>query len=432
METAPKKAMLVVFLVVVIDLLGFGIVLPLMPRYASVYMGGMDATTQGIVIGLLYSTFSLMQFLFSPMWGRLSDRIGRRPVLLVSLSGSVVFYGLFGFAATLPSSDSTLALTLLMVSRIGAGIAGASVSTAAAVIADCTPKEKRAKGMALVGVAFGIGFTLGPIIAYLGLELFNDAKYGPGALAAGLSFLALLYAFAKFPETRNPQNAPGDRKLFSVGQTMEVVRNPAIGPLVLIYFCAIFAFANFEATLSLFTQSAFGMGDKGNFLLFAYVGFMLMLAQGGLYRRLAGKLPEVRLLAYGVGAMLVGIGALAALALANQQLQGSVPNTTLQPAFYVALAIAVFGFAFVNPSISAMVSKRADPARQGEVQGVSQSFASLGRILGPFVGSVVFQWHPSRALPYVVAAATLFFVIGLLPLARRGEPSSSDNSAKPV
>ena len=140
---ARRSAVLIAFLVTAIDLLGFGIVLPLVPRYAEWYLPTATENAKGLIIGLLYSSFSLMQFIFSPMWGRLSYRIGRRPVLLLSLAGSVAFYGLFAVAASLPTEQAMLAVALLLASRIGAGIAGASVSTAAAVIADCTPPERR-------------------------------------------------------------------------------------------------------------------------------------------------------------------------------------------------------------------------------------------------------------------------------------------------
>jgi MFS family permease len=414
---APKGALLTVFLVVFIDLLGFGIVLPLLPRYADVYLAGYSDAGKGAVIGVLFSSFSLMQFMFSPVWGRLSDRIGRRPVLLISLSGSVVFYALFGVATDLPQDQSVLALFLLLLSRVGAGIAGASVSTAAAVIADSTPPEKRAKGMALIGVAFGIGFTFGPLIAYLGLEVFEDNPWGPGAIASALSAVALTIAIFKMPETRKAGGPLQRRELFSVRRTIEVLKSPALGPLIFAYFLAIFAFANFEATLSLFTEYVFHMGRKSNSLLFAYVGFVLMLAQGGFYRRLAGKKTELSLMTAGVTMMFLGLGGIAAVALAAH------PDSAagLRWVFFLTIAVAVFGFAFVNPSVSSLVSKRADPARQGEVQGVSQSFASLGRILGPFIGSVLFQVHPTRVLPYAAAGVTLAVVALLLPVIRRTE-----------
>ncbi len=406
---APRAALFIVFVVVFIDLLGFGIVLPLVPRYAGLYLAGASANAKGAVIGLLYSSFSLMQFVFAPMWGRLSDRIGRRPVLLLSLAGSVAFYALFGVAATLPTEQSTLAIALLLASRVGAGIAGASVSTAAAVIADCTPPEKRAKGMALIGAAFGIGFTFGPLIAWAGEEAFQGAPWGPGAAASGLSLVALILAAAIFKETLTPGPKPR-RELFSMHRTAEVLRMPTVGPLVLIYFLAIFGFANFEGTLSLFTEKAFGLGRRDNYLVFAYVGFVLMLAQGGLYRPLAGRRSEESLMRAGVAMMLLGLGGLAAVAYgAYRGADG------LKLWFYASMTVAVTGFSFVNPSISALVSKRSDPSRQGEVLGVNQSFAALGRILGPFVGSYVFFLNDSHVLPFAVAAAVMLGVVLLLP-----------------
>lgn len=409
-----RAALLVVWLVVFIDLLGFGIVLPVMPRQAEPYLGGLSAEAKGVVIGVLFSSFSLMQFLFSPVWGRISDRIGRRPVLLISLGGSVVCYALYGYAVSLPADAGAVAIGLMLAARVGAGIAGASVGTAAAVIADCTPPEKRAKGMALIGIAFGAGFTFGPLIAYFGLAAFQEQPWGVGAIASGLSAVALLIALAVFKETRDPTNKAG-KDFFSLSRTAEVLRMPTVGTLVLIYFLAIFAFANFEATLALLTQSAFAMTDRDNFLVFAAVGAVLTVA-GGAYRPLAKRESEVLLLRYGHALMIVGLAMLAMVAVVVhvQQTRGEgVAVGPLKACFYVAISVSVVGFAFVNPSVSALVSKRSDPARQGEVLGVNQAFASLGRILGPFLGSVLFQAHASRTLPYAAAVVTLL-VVGLL------------------
>lgn len=405
----PRSALLIVWLVVFIDLLGFGIVLPVLPRQVENYLPTLSKDELGVVIGLLFSVFSLMQFVFSPMWGRISDRIGRRPVLLISLLGSVVFYALYGYAVTLPLEQGSLAVALMFASRIGAGIAGASVGTAAAVIADCTPKEKRAKGMALIGIAFGAGFTFGPLIAFFGLAAFNEAPWGVGVLASGLSAIALLLALAIFKETRNPENKAG-REFFSIARTREVLQMPNVGKLVFIYFLAIFSFANFEATLALLTKVAFGLSDRENFLVFAAVGAILTFA-GGAYRPMTKRHSEAKLLRMGVTLMIVGLGGLGAVA----YLASTAEPPPLKVGFYLSMALAITGFAFVNPSVSALVSKNADPARQGEAIGVNQSFASLGRILGPFLGSILFQVHVSHTLPYVAAVVVLVGVLGLLP-----------------
>jgi DHA1 family tetracycline resistance protein-like MFS transporter len=431
---APRFALLIVFLTVFIDLLGFGIVLPVLPRQAEPYLNAigmppLEGGAGGAVIGILFSVISLMQFVFSPIWGRLSDRFGRRPILLLSLSGSVIFYALYGYAVSVPvdpqptRDGAVLALSLILLARIGAGIAGASVGTAAAVIADCTTPENRARGMALIGIAFGGGFTLGPLIAYFGLAVFDEARWGVGAIASLLSGVALLLAIFVFRETRRP-GAGASKEFPSVARSLAVLRMPMIGGLVLIYFLTIFAMAGFESTLALLTKAAFGMGDDANFLVFASIGFVLMLAGGG-YRPLAKRLPERRLLGAGVLLMLLGLAAVGGIAWALSGREPDVVAASLWPsAFYAAASVAVCGFAFVNPSVSAIISRRADADRQGEVLGVNQSFASLARILGPMTGMTLFSLHPSHALPYAAAVAVLLLVAGLLPRTT-GEPNAS-------
>ena len=416
---AAKSALLIVFLVVFIDLLGFGIVLPLLPRYADTYLAGLTDTTKGAVIGGLYSAFSLMQFVFSPVWGRVSDRVGRRPILLLGLAGSVVFYGLFAYASSLPVEMPALAVGLMLASRLGAGIAGASVGTAAAVIADSTTPDKRARGMALIGAAFGIGFTFGPLIAYAALKLFDRQPWAPGAAAAGLSLLALGLAVALLPETLKPGPKP-PRQFFSLGRSVAVIRSPLVGPLVLIYFLALFAFANFEGTLALLTKAAFNQGDDDNFLVFAFIGLVLSVVQGGIYRPLAARRPEESLMRIGVVLMFAGLAGVAAVAAGAHLFRsaGGNPATAMLGIFYFSVAVAVAGFAFVNPSVSGLISRRADAARQGEVLGVNQSFAALARILGPFLGNVLFFANPSHVAPYALAAAVLVGVLALLPAVR--------------
>jgi len=417
----PSGALLVVFLTVFIDLLGFGIVLPVMPRQAEPYLKalGFSPVGTGAAIGVLFSVFSLMQLIFSPILGGLSDRIGRRPLLLLSLAGSVVFYALYALAVTVPTDPvpsrerAALALGLMLLSRIGAGIAGASVGTAAAVIADCTTPQNRARGMALIGIAFGGGFTLGPLIAYFGLTLFQKRPWGVGAIASGLSLVAFLIALFVFRETR-PANAAPARRHTGLARTAGVLRMPGVGTLVLIYFLAIVAFANFEATLARLTESAFGMTDDDNFLVFAFIGAMLLVA-GGAYRPFAKRFPESRLLAAGVTLMMLGLAALGAVAWLVYRDPAAGGTAWLRVLFYGASAVAVAGFACVNPSVSALISRQADPARQGEVLGVNQSFASLGRIVGPFMGSVLFGLHPSHALPFLDAVVLLVVVAALMP-----------------
>jgi MFS family permease len=300
------------------------------------------------------------------------------------------------------------------------------VSTAAAVIADCTTPEKRSKGMALIGVAFGFGFTLGPLIAYAGLKLVSNQPWGVGAIASGLSAIALLIAFFKFRETRQAAGLGTAKELFSIRKTLEVIRNPAIGPAVLVAFLCIFAFAVFEGTLSLFTERVFKLSEDANFLIFAFIGFVLIVAQGGVYRRLAGKVSDLKLATAGVLLMLIGLAGVGGIALSKSIMTGSSDAVSgLKPAFFLVTAVAVFGFAFVNPSLSSLVSKRADPARQGEVQGVNQSFSSLGRILGPFLGLMLLENDSRRAAPMILSMALLGLVILLLPQVSRTDSEQS-------
>lgn len=233
-----RAAKLLVFVVVFIDLLGFGIVLPLLPVYGDRFVRpslGADAgsVVAGIALGLLMSSFSLMQFLFAPAWGRLSDRIGRRPVLLLGLLGSAGSYAVFGYASSLPPETAALeALVLLFLSRAGAGIAGATISTAQAVIADSTAPEERRGGMALIGAAFGIGFTFGPLLGAGALYFAPETPWATGALASVLSLAAFMFALVRLPETRVPGGHSAARKIFDSRAFFAVLSDPGVGPVI--------------------------------------------------------------------------------------------------------------------------------------------------------------------------------------------------------
>jgi MFS family permease len=414
---ASRSALLTVFLVVFIDLLGFGIVLPLLPLYAKNLLTPITDSRQlqGLVIGALISVFSLMQFIFAPIWGRVSDRVGRRPILLIGLAGSVVFYALFGYASSLmgsgdqPVSAATaeLALWLMFVARVGAGIAGATIATAQAVIADSTTKAGRARGMALIGAAFGIGFTFGPLLAGVAMIFLPHRPEFPGFAASTLSLVALVLAIGKMPETRRPGILAPRRNWLDVRGLWSTLQTPTVGRLVLTFFLATFGFAGFEGTLALLNREL-GYNEQTNYWIFAYVGFVLMLTQGFLYRRLVKKYHEVPLMRLGVGFMFLGLAGLAAVAISDKDL------TLRAPAFFGALALGVVGFAFLTPSAQALISKRSDPGRQGEVLGVNQSFSALARILGPLTGVLLFESESSHVLPYAASAVLLAIVMGLL------------------
>ena len=409
--TTHKASLLVIFLTVFIDLLGFGMVLPLLPIYAKDFarqLGLEEGHAQvGLLIGLLMSSFSAMQFIFAPLWGRLSDRIGRRPVLMVGLAGSVIFYAMFGIATVLKS------LPLLFVSRIGAGIAGATISTAQAYIADATSLENRAKGMALIGAAFGLGFTFGPLFGFLAVPSGRgDPGPGPGYAAAALSAVALVLAYFKLPESLTPGHQAPARRWFDQAALRAALSTPAVGVLLLTIFVCVFSFANFESTLSLMVSSdeggyAFDFGEVC--LTFAFIGFVLTLVQGGVVRRLSGRVPEAMMATTGTLIEIVGFILLAWAAMH--------PSLSL---LLVGLGIVVSGFAFITPSLNSLLSRWSDPRKQGGMLGIGQSISSLARILGPMAGVPLFENHAlaealgvqSAALPLLLATALM--ALGLL------------------
>lgn len=432
-QPSNRSALFIVFLVVFIDLLGFGIVLPLLPLYATDLLEplfpGTDATARafrGGLLGVLMSSFSLMQFVFAPVWGRLSDRFGRRPILLFGLIGSVVFYTLFGIASELGAAGNlSLGLTLLFVARLGAGVAGATIAAAQAVIADCTPPEGRARGMALIGIAFGIGFTFGPLLGYA--SLFVPSAGAPGFAAAALSLAATALALGKLPETLRTDSPHGHRRWFDWHAFRNVLRMPTVGLLVVTFFLATFAFGGLESTLALVNKLLLtgeveprsGLSrealkassiEQNNFLVFAYVGIVLLVVQGLIYRRLVGRVGELRFLQLGIALMLLGLlGGVSVLLL-----RSAVPNPTLLMVIaLVVFTVAVSGFAFLTPSAQSLISRLSDPARQGEILGVNQSASAMARILGPLVSITLFFVTPSHTLPYLLGVGLLTVVMAL-------------------
>ena len=418
MPPTRKGPLLVIFLTVFIDLLGFGMVLPLLPIYGKQFalQYGLSETEKGWVLGLLMASFSAMQFLFAPLWGRLSDRVGRRPVLMVGLAGSVVFYALFGIATQQQS------LLWLFVARIGAGIAGATISTAQAYIADSTALAGRTKGMALIGAAFGLGFTFGPLFGALALPRAAEGAVaaelgpGPGYAAAALSAVALALAAFVLPESLKEPQAGKARGWFSLDALSDALAVPSVGLLILTSFVSVLSFANFESTLSLLLQDetgAFRFDLHKVLYTFAYVGFTLMLVQGGIVRRLSGRVADAHLAAAGAVLMIAGFCLLSGAAGAGSR-----------GLLYVALFVTVSGFACTTPALNSLISRRSDPAKQGSVLGLAQSASALARILGPLIGMRLFHLYPDRHTPQTplwVAAGLMAVCLALiLAAARRG------------
>ena len=402
-DMPAKGSLLVIFLTVFVDLLGFGIVLPLLPIYANQF----TVDQAGWQLGMLMASFSAMQFLVAPIWGRVSDHFGRRPVLLIGLLGSVVFYLLFGIATVWKS------LALLFVSRIGAGVACATIPTAQAYIADSTSLANRPRGMALIGMAFGLGFTFGPLFGFLAApHRHADPGPWPGYVAAMLSGAAFLMAWFLLPESRRAGSEPAARRTLDWRSWHEALATPSVGLLLLTTFVCMFSFAKFETTLSLLISER-GTGP-GPFrfswgqvcLTYAYIGFLLALVQGGLVRRLALRMNEGFLASFGAFVEIVGF------ALVIAAIGKSSPTL-----LFVSLAVVVAGYSFMQPTLQSLISRRSDPARQGMVLGVAQSVSSLARILGSAVGIPILRIHV--AAPYYVAAALMALALVLVVAASR-------------
>lgn len=414
-----KRPLLVIFVTVFVDLLGFGIVLPLLSVYAEKL--GAESTT----VAVLAASFSAMQFLFAPLWGRLSDRIGRKPVLVLGLLGSVIFYAIFGYASMVGS------ITWLFVSRIGAGIAGATISTAQAYIADSTPPERRTAGMAIIGAAFAIGMTFGPLIG--GVALYEtQSEHGglsplPGYLASGISGIAFLLAVFVLPESLKEGSRAEKTGWMNFANLQLALSSSLVSSLLVIGFVAVFAFAKFESTLSLLCKTGFGYRDAQIYYVFTYIGVTLTIAQGFLVRRLAKKVPEKTMALAGIVCM--GIG-MAGLVLAASQAS--------TPLLIATLPILVVGFALLSSSVQGWLSRSSREDQQGGILGINQSLAALARILGFYLGIKLLlggpllfgsvQLEQSMTRPYLVSIVLMGIVLGLVlllpnPPAKQEEPA---------
>lgn len=377
-----------VFLIVFIDLIGFGIVIPILPLYAE------DFGPSPWMFGLLMASFSLMQFLFAPILGRLSDRFGRRPILLISLLGSAAGYVLFGLAGS---------MAMLFASRIVDGISGANISTAQAVIADITSPEDRAKGMGMIGMAFGLGFILGPAIGGL---LVGIAHWLPGIAAAAMSLVAFVLVLTVLPETLDPAaRVEAHSRRFDLASLARAISHPVLGLCLVMILFVVFAFSNFETTFAQLLHLKFAMTKRGVSWLFVYAGLLAAIVQGGLTGRLAKRFGEGRLVAAGTFLSFLGLGFL--------------PYTKSLAMLMVFLAVLAFGQGITSPSLSSLTSKLVDKDEVGGVMGIYQSMSSLGRIAGPFWGEMVYGFLGYH-WPYRTGAVFMLLAccLGILTLVR--------------
>lgn len=370
------RAIFVLFLTVFIDLLGFGIILPILPLYAEQFGAQPNEAT------LLVAIYSLMQFLFAPLWGRFSDRYGRRPILLLTLFGSVIAYAGLGFANS---------LWILFIARSLAGIMAGNISTAQAYIADITTPVNRARGMGIIGAAFGLGFILGPAIGGLliGSDPDNANFHLPSLFAAGLSLLALLCALVLLPESLNSETRAKmqahryrQRRL----NLLQLLQRPQFCMLVGIYFLVTFAVAAMDSTLALWSKQQLNWGPQQTSYLFAFMGIVSTIIQGGLLGFLKKQLGEIKLLTWGIVGL--GLGLL---------LIGLIRFSQSLILLLVATSLVAWGISVSQPILNSLISQMTAPEEQGQILGIASSCSALARIGGPIWAGVGFMKFGSSA-----------------------------------
>ncbi len=360
-----RSPLIVILTTVFIDLVGFGIVIPVLPFYAEGTI--FNATPR--TIGLLFASYSVMQLIFSPILGGLSDKYGRRPVLLVSIIGTGIGFLVLGFARS---------LTMLFVGRILDGITGGNISTAQAYIADITTKENRATGMGLIGAAFGVGFVFGPAIGGI---LSRWGIQVPFLFAAGLCFANAILLYFRLPETVTAQRPATNRAARGrgFGQLFESLKQPRLAFILTIYFLFVVAFSIMTTSFSLYTMFRFGYDAHHTGYLFAYVGIIAVIIQGGLIGRLVKRFGELPLII--VGALCFAISLFAVPFVG--------PAAGGLGALLLGGGVFSMGNSLATPALTSLASKSAGAEEQGTVLGVTQSVASMARAIGPSVAALL-------------------------------------------
>ncbi|MEE3054096.1 MAG: MFS transporter [Planctomycetota bacterium] len=442
MNAERKKSPIgVLFLTVFVDLVGFSIIFPLFPdmleHYAGAdsFFGGLianlaelsgeqgekrDFYTTVLFGGILGSLYSILQFLFAPMWGRLSDRIGRRPVLLMTIGGLCVSYLVWIFSGS---------FLLLIISRVLGGAMGGNISVATAAMADSTDEKNRAKGMGMIGMAFGLGFILGPAIgALLSSPSLNIQSWGlPGlnpfsTAAAGaflLSLWNLSWVMRSFKESL-PEEERG--KAHRAGRPISPLKLfrgfdiPGVSRTNMVYFLFLVAFAGMEFTLTFLAKDRLNYTSHDMMWIFIFVGLIIALVQGGVVRRMAPKLGEKKVTLCGLILLVPG------LLITGTAQTGGV--------FYLGLAFLAVGSALATPCLTALASLYTPSDRQGEVLGTFRSLGALSRAVGPIIACAAY-WRLGSEYPYYGAAALvllpLLLALGLPPVPGRASPEPADS-----
>ncbi len=387
----------IILFVAFVDMIGFGLIIPLQASYAE------RLHADGLTFGLLVGVYSLMQLIFNPLLGRWSDKVGRRRVLLLSMAGSVISHVLLGVA------DLAVSLPLLFVARTLDGITGANIATAQAYIADVTTSENRAKGLGLFGAAFGLGFVVGPALgaglAFLGRQV-SGPTYGtswPAFGAAVIAAVAFVLVWRYLPESRKLDSSTQQttKSLGFWGRLRRAAAYPRFRELFVVVFLSNFAFVLLEVTFVYLCIHRFAVTEVGTGLLFAYIGVIMVIVQGGFLGRLVRKYGETRLLS--VAPFITAVGFLLLSAVANTEGQSAAWALVLFGCIWIAS-----GQGLTGPNLNALISRQTSKEQQGLTLGLSQGIGSLARAVSPPLGGLLYELGP--AWPYRVGAVILVVV----------------------
>ena len=383
-----KSALSLIFLTVFIDLLGFGILIPILPAFAK-----KELLIDEAAIGIAIAIYSFIQFLFNPVSGKLSDKYGRRPVIIISLFLNAVGYVIFAFTHT---------FIMLLLARIIGGIGGSSIGVAQAYIADVTTKEERSKGMGLIGAAFGLGFVFGPLIGGL---LSNYGYMVTGFAAAGFSMLAFLLTIILLPESNINigKISSGSRKLFDIAAFKSILKQKRLVILIGLFFILTFSFANIYGTFALLGLQVYGFTDLQNGYMFGIVGLTSAIIQGGLIGTITKTLGKKKIMI--IGSFLITVN------LALIPYGGSFTGLAV-----IGIFLSI-GTGILNPTVLSLISEQTDERIQGVTLGLNQSLSALARMLGPLWGGFAFEYL-GYPFPFLTGAvftslifiATIFYI----------------------
>jgi MFS transporter, DHA1 family, tetracycline resistance protein len=392
-----KASLAVLFLTVFIDLIGFGMVIPFLSFYAREY------GASGIAVGAVVGIYSIMQFFFAPVWGRLSDRVGRRPVILVSLTASCIGYLLFAFSHS---------ITVLFLSRVIAGAGGANIGTAQAYIADSTSPENRAKGMGIIGAAFGLGFILGPpmsgILSAIGTRNGLAGNLLPGLVAAGLSFTAFLVALNVLAESKPKGLVPrsGVPPQFDKRLWREIASSQLLASLMAGLFLTLLAVAGMEISVTLHARDRFQFRQLDMAYLFLFMGVIVASIQGGLIGRLVKRVGERGVIVIGSVAFTIGFLL--------------IPSVFRVPLLYVVAFLIAIGQGLCYPALTALVSRAAPENERGSLLGLATSVGSLARFCGPLLSGWLYDLASAAGAFY---GGAVLIVIALAIALRMPRPT---------